>query len=49
MKPYVSSAVKLTMKQKREIYGKLPRGGLTGEHFLALAQKQAEASSSTSS
>jgi large subunit ribosomal protein L41 len=25
--------VKLTEKQKREVYGKLPKGGLTGLHY----------------
>jgi len=33
LKPYVAMNVKLTEGQKREVYGKLPRGGLTGSHY----------------
>jgi large subunit ribosomal protein L41 len=33
MKPYVAMDVKLTEKQKREVYGKLPQGGLSGSHY----------------
>ena len=37
MKPYVSAHVKMSKQENREIYGKLPRGGLSGAHLLALA------------
>jgi large subunit ribosomal protein L41 len=33
MKPYVALDVKLTEEQKKEVYGKLPPGGLTGSHY----------------
>ncbi|KAF7982589.1 hypothetical protein HWV62_27603 [Athelia sp. TMB] len=33
LKPYVAMDVKLTQGQKREVYGKLPQGGLSGSHF----------------
>ncbi|KAH9946854.1 hypothetical protein B0H21DRAFT_658408, partial [Amylocystis lapponica] len=39
LRPYVNSTVKLTDGQKREVYGKLPRGGLTGEHYLSIAPR----------
>ncbi|KAA1472401.1 hypothetical protein DENSPDRAFT_838659 [Dentipellis sp. KUC8613] len=35
LKPYVHLDVKLTNAQKKEVYGKLPRGGMTGEHYFA--------------
>ncbi|ETW78223.1 hypothetical protein HETIRDRAFT_325763 [Heterobasidion irregulare TC 32-1] len=39
LKPYVDLSVKLTTAQKREVLGKLPRGGLTGEHYFAKAPR----------
>jgi large subunit ribosomal protein L41 len=33
LKPYVSVAVKLTKGEKKDIFGKLPQGGLTGSHY----------------
>ncbi|KAJ3483624.1 hypothetical protein NLI96_g6188 [Meripilus lineatus] len=39
LKPYVSVGVKLTDEQKTEVYGKLPRGGLTGEHYFKIAPR----------
>ncbi|KIP02755.1 hypothetical protein PHLGIDRAFT_111693 [Phlebiopsis gigantea 11061_1 CR5-6] len=38
LKAYVSMAVKLTRAQKREVYGKLPQGGLRGQTLLKLAE-----------
>ena len=38
LKAYVSQAVRLTNAQKREVYGKLPQGGLRGETLLKLAE-----------
>ncbi|TCD66124.1 hypothetical protein EIP91_001733 [Steccherinum ochraceum] len=39
LRPYVSVNVKLTEDQKREVYGKLPQGGLTGEQYFAIAPR----------
>ncbi|KAH8105437.1 hypothetical protein BXZ70DRAFT_1061991 [Cristinia sonorae] len=39
LRPYVNVDVKLSREQKQEIYGKLPQGGLTGEHYLAIAPR----------
>ena len=39
LRPYVHPSVHLTNKQKREIYGKLPHGGLTGLHYYAIAPR----------
>ena len=33
LKPYVAMNVKLTEGQKKQVYGKLPQGGLTGSHY----------------
>jgi hypothetical protein len=33
LKPYVAMDVRLTKGQKKEVFGKLPQGGLTGEHY----------------
>jgi len=33
MRPYVAMDVKLTEKEKRGVFGKLPQGGLTGSHY----------------
>ncbi|KAI0791162.1 hypothetical protein C8Q75DRAFT_715863 [Abortiporus biennis] len=41
LRPYVALDVKLSKKEKQEIYGELPRGGLTPEHFLQIAPKLA--------
>ena len=49
LKPYVYSKVKLSRDQKDEIYGKLPQGGLTPEHYLKVAPRfGSESSKSTS-
>ncbi|KAL0955086.1 hypothetical protein HGRIS_004003 [Hohenbuehelia grisea] len=48
LKPYVSSQVRLTKPEERQIYGKLPPQGLTGAHLLKILRPpQAPASSST--
>ncbi|KAI0067003.1 hypothetical protein BV25DRAFT_1775450, partial [Artomyces pyxidatus] len=39
LKPYVDFSVKLTNAQKREIFGKLPRGGMTAEHYFLKAPR----------
>ena len=39
LRPYVSMDVKLTTAQKREVYGKLPPGGLSGEYYFAFAPR----------
>ncbi|KAI0761102.1 hypothetical protein BC629DRAFT_1546282 [Irpex lacteus] len=44
LRAYVSTQVKLNSGQKREIYGKLPQGGLTGEHYFRIAPRAGEAS-----
>ncbi|KAF9652474.1 hypothetical protein BDM02DRAFT_3108999 [Thelephora ganbajun] len=47
LKPYVYSKVKLTKVQKSEVYGKLPQGGLTPEHYLKVASRFGSESSQT--
>lgn len=47
LKPYVAVGVKLTEGQKKEIYGKLPRGGLTGEHYFKIAPRTTTTNSVT--
>ncbi|KAI0051368.1 hypothetical protein FA95DRAFT_1512545 [Auriscalpium vulgare] len=42
LKPYVDKSVKLSIAQKREIFGKLPRGGLDGEHYFRMAPRVGE-------
>ncbi|KAI0087450.1 hypothetical protein BDY19DRAFT_955845 [Irpex rosettiformis] len=37
LRAYVSTQVNLTPEQKHEVYGKLPQGGLTGEHYYNIA------------
>ena len=49
LKPYVYSKVKLTRDQKNEIYGKMPQGGLTPEHYLKVAPRFGSESSLPSS
>ena len=49
LKAYVYSKVKFTRDQKNVIYGKLPQGGLTPEHYLKVAPRfDSEPSQSTS-
>jgi large subunit ribosomal protein L41 len=33
LKPYVAMDVKLTEKEKNQVFGKLPQGGLSGSHY----------------
>ncbi|KAI0254621.1 hypothetical protein BJV78DRAFT_1185696 [Lactifluus subvellereus] len=40
LRPYVDLGVRLTNNQKREIFGKLPRGGMTGEHYFQKAPRR---------
>ncbi|KAI0306832.1 hypothetical protein B0F90DRAFT_1945559 [Multifurca ochricompacta] len=40
LRPYVDLGVRLTAVQKREIFGKLPRGGLSGEYYYQKAPRQ---------
>lgn len=42
LKPYVSLKVKLSREQRDEIYGKLPEGGLTPEHYYATGPRSRE-------
>ncbi|KAI0079143.1 hypothetical protein K474DRAFT_705310 [Panus rudis PR-1116 ss-1] len=39
LRPYVSKEVRLTKEQKQEVYGKLPRGGLTADHYFDIAPR----------
>ncbi|OSC98600.1 hypothetical protein PYCCODRAFT_1417491 [Trametes coccinea BRFM310] len=39
LKPYVSTQVKASREFNKELYGKLPRGGLTGEHYYKIAPR----------
>lgn len=40
LRAYVSTEVKLSTREKRSVYGKLPRGGLNGETLLSIATRQ---------
>lgn len=40
LRPYVDLGVRLTTAQRREIFGKLPRGGMTGEHYFEKAPRR---------
>ncbi|KAI9429313.1 hypothetical protein H4582DRAFT_1380535 [Lactarius indigo] len=40
LRPYVDLGVRLTTGQRREIFGKLPRGGMTGEHYFEKASRR---------
>jgi large subunit ribosomal protein L41 len=40
LRPYVDLNARLTNEQKREIFGKLPRGGMTGEHYFQNAPRR---------
>ncbi|KAH8996707.1 hypothetical protein EDB92DRAFT_1841419 [Lactarius akahatsu] len=40
LRPYVDLGVRLTTGQRREIFGKLPRGGMTGEHYFEKAPRR---------
>ncbi|KAF8268932.1 hypothetical protein EI94DRAFT_1726452 [Lactarius quietus] len=40
LRPYVDLGVRLTAVQRREILGKFPRGGITGEHYFEKAPRQ---------
>ncbi|KAI8977821.1 hypothetical protein BD414DRAFT_495729 [Trametes punicea] len=37
LKPYVSTRVRVSPDTNKELYGKLPRGGLTPEHYYKIA------------
>ncbi|KAI0631500.1 hypothetical protein C8Q77DRAFT_1159282 [Trametes polyzona] len=39
LKPYVSTSVPVSRDFTRELYGKLPRGGLTPEHYYKIAPR----------
>lgn len=40
LRPYVDLNVRLTNGQKREIFGKLPKGGMSGELYYQKAPRQ---------
>ena len=40
LRPYVDLGVRLTALQRREIFGKLPRGGITGEYYFEKASRR---------
>jgi large subunit ribosomal protein L41 len=40
LRPYVDLGVRLTAAQRRDIFGKLPRGGMTGKHYFEKAPRQ---------
>ncbi|KAH9994715.1 hypothetical protein BJV77DRAFT_994351 [Russula vinacea] len=40
LRPYVDLNARLTSKQKREIFGKLPRGGMSGEYYYQKAPRR---------
>lgn len=40
LRPYVDLGVRLTAAQRRDIFGKLPRGGMTGEHYFEKAPRR---------
>ncbi|KAF8609802.1 hypothetical protein BDV93DRAFT_518557 [Ceratobasidium sp. AG-I] len=37
LKPYVRNGTRLSLNERQELYGALPRGGFNGEHYLKLA------------
>lgn len=39
LRPYVDVSAKLSNKQRNEIFGKLPHGGLTAEHYFNIAPR----------
>ncbi|KAI0821786.1 hypothetical protein BC628DRAFT_1393635 [Trametes gibbosa] len=39
LKPYVSATVPASRSFTKELYGKLPRGGLTPEHYFKIAPR----------
>lgn len=39
LRPYVDVSAKLSNKQRNEIFGKLPHGGLTAEHYFIIAPR----------
>ncbi|KAI0755675.1 hypothetical protein C8Q74DRAFT_1304954 [Fomes fomentarius] len=39
LKAYVSTKVPVSRAFNKELYGKLPRGGLTGEHYYKIAPR----------
>ncbi|KAI0643300.1 hypothetical protein C8Q79DRAFT_915637 [Trametes meyenii] len=39
LKPYVSTTVPISRSFTKELYGKLPRGGLTPEHYYKVAPR----------
>ncbi|KAN0130119.1 hypothetical protein V8E53_012064, partial [Lactarius tabidus] len=39
LRPYVDLGVRLTAEQRREVFGKLPRGGITGEYYFEKASR----------
>ncbi|RPD54547.1 hypothetical protein L226DRAFT_493546 [Lentinus tigrinus ALCF2SS1-7] len=39
LKAYVSTTVPVSRAFNKELYGKLPRGGLTGEHYYKIAPR----------
>ncbi|RDX40653.1 hypothetical protein K466DRAFT_666217 [Polyporus arcularius HHB13444] len=50
LKAYVSTTIPISRAFNKELYGKLPRGGLTGEHYYKIAPRQeAEVPASTTS
>ncbi|KAF8504429.1 hypothetical protein F5888DRAFT_1655711 [Russula emetica] len=40
LRPYVDLNARLTNGQKREIFGKLPRGGMSGEYYYQKAPRR---------
>lgn len=32
-------SMKLTREEKQDVYGKLPRGGINGKHYLKMTQQ----------
>ncbi|TBU24619.1 hypothetical protein BD309DRAFT_663721 [Dichomitus squalens] len=49
LKPYVSTQVRVSPKDlNEELYGKLPRGGLTGQHFFNIATRSSERAGASS-
>jgi hypothetical protein len=49
LKPYVAMDAKITAKQRKDVYGKLPQGGLTGSHYYDYKLWKREQPSSTTS
>ncbi|KDQ53346.1 hypothetical protein JAAARDRAFT_39403 [Jaapia argillacea MUCL 33604] len=43
LRPYVERSTKLLTSERNKVYGKLPQGGLSGEHYFKIAPREKKA------